>query len=443
MRDDFARPPVLLTVVDEEVLERDVARRLRRAQAQPCAKCDQGGRHVADGGAVGNIAADSSRVADLLAGKAPQQFPEGWPARSQNLGGLRNAHAGAETDRLPVLADGRQAGDAAEMNQRPELTLLLGDEQAEVRGAADDARIRVAVKDGEQLLFAPRRVEDLSPRLKAHSLRMGDAFEHLGVGLAPLAVVTRARVGGHPTRRRGDGPVTGAAAEVAGEQRIRVGLADRPAVQVARIERHDEARSAEAALGAVAVDHGLLAGMQLAAGTREVLDRQHELAFELRQESDAGVDGAICDPAALKRSDHHRAGAAIALRAAFLGACQRFRPAQILEKRRGRVDPANGLDLAIQHKGYAVTHRARCRTCSTARRIAGLIQNDHSGQLSLDDNRIGRLPQIDLRLLLVWRIGVPPDQRQHDEESDDVSNRHVPAADQPAADRLRLGIHVG
>ena len=112
-------------------------------------------------------------------------------------------------------------------------------------------------------------------------------------------------------------------------------------VLVGRPERHHEARRAEAALRAVAVDHRLLHRVQRAGRMRvfrrcgvpagalrlQILDREQRLAVQCRQELDAGVDGAQLQPAdgarlAIGRqlTDHHGAGTAIAFVAAFLGA---------------------------------------------------------------------------------------------------------------------------
>ena len=55
-------------------------------------------------------------------------------------------------------------------------------------------------------------------------------------------------------------------------------------------------------------------------GVLQVLDREELAAVERGHELDAGVDRAVDQPAALAPRHHHRAGAAVALVAAFLGA---------------------------------------------------------------------------------------------------------------------------
>ena len=62
-------------------------------------------------------------------------------------------------------------------------------------------------------------------------------------------------------------------------------------------------------------------------------DRAYRLACELRQEQDAGVERARCSVGC---GHHHRAGAAIALVTAFLGAGEPPLLAQPVKQRRGR-----------------------------------------------------------------------------------------------------------
>ena len=63
--DELARTQVLAPIVEEEVLQRDLAGAVLAAQRQLRAKRDQRRRQVADGRPVGDIAADCGDVADL------------------------------------------------------------------------------------------------------------------------------------------------------------------------------------------------------------------------------------------------------------------------------------------------------------------------------------------------------------------------------------------
>ena len=84
------------------------------------------------------------------------------------------------------------------------------------------------------------------------------------------------------------------------------------------------------------VDHRLLHGMQAALADMEIVDGDHFLAVDLAQEQDAGIDRLIDHAAVAQRAQRHRAGAAIALAAAFLGAAGAFLQPQIVEQRRHR-----------------------------------------------------------------------------------------------------------
>src|SRR3546814_11188903 len=80
----------------------------------------------------------------------------------------------------------------------------------------------------------------------------------------------------------------------------------------------DEARRAEAALRAVAVDHRLLHGMQPAA-LRQMLDGDELAAIQSAEKLDAGVHGAVAQPNAFRARHNHGAGAAVAFVDASLG----------------------------------------------------------------------------------------------------------------------------
>src|SRR3546814_5231513 len=102
-------------------------------------------------------------------------------------------------------------------------------------------------------------------------------------------------------RRPHDRRVASAAAEVAGQGVIDHALAGKIFVVAGHgEERHDEARRAEAALRAVAVDHRLLHGMQPAA-LRQMLDGDELAAIQSAEKLDAGVHGAVAQPTALAR----------------------------------------------------------------------------------------------------------------------------------------------
>jgi hypothetical protein len=71
------------------------------------------------------------------------------------------------------------------------------------------------------------------------------------------------------------------------------------------------------------VDHRLLHRMQFSGFAAEMLHGHDMAAVERAEEADAGVDAFVDELSAGELADQHCAGAAVALRAAFLGAAQR------------------------------------------------------------------------------------------------------------------------
>ncbi len=123
---------------------------------------------------------------------------------------------------------------------------------------------------------------------------------------------------------------------------------------IEREQRHDEAGRAEAALRAVALDHGLLHRVQAAIG--EVINDDHVGAVGLTGEQDAGIDRRIGDAAIDAAAQHHRAGAAIALGAALLGAERALMQAQIVEQGQGRTEAAEPHLAPTPQKPDFLTH---------------------------------------------------------------------------------------
>jgi hypothetical protein len=99
---------------------------------------------------------------------------------------------------------------------------------------------------------------------------------------------------------------------------------------IEREQRHDEAGGAKATLGGVALHQGALHRVKVGA-VGEVLDRDHLGPIGLTGEQDAGVDRLIDEAAADQPAQHHGAGAAVALGAAFLGAGRAFGEPQIVQ----------------------------------------------------------------------------------------------------------------
>ena len=114
--------------------------------------------------------------------------------------------------------------------------------------------------------------------------------------------------------------------------------------------RHHDSRRAESALGAVAFQKRPLHRMQLAALIGQSLDRKHGSSIKLRKQQEAGVDRAISWLPVFQAADNDRAGAAIAFRAAFLGADHAFALAKILQDSHGGRHIGNATHGAVQQE---------------------------------------------------------------------------------------------
>src|SRR5205807_9549541 len=88
----------------------------------------------------------------------------------------------------------------------------------------------------------------------------------------------------------------------------------------------------------------------------EVLDSDELFAVERRHEQDARVNGAVADAAALELAEDDRAGAAVALGTALLGATSRGNRPQVGEHRHGRINLMRGLHPAVQNEADGAGH---------------------------------------------------------------------------------------
>ena len=244
--------------------------------------------------------------------------------------------AAPELEKVGLVADFQEFGDPARMDDHGQFSALLARQQPEVGAAGEDKGVRVF---GERLRHfgeAGRAQERLAAGLVAFC-RLGRRLcRHVRLITAGPGLAARLH------RRVDDGAVAGAAAEVAGQRVVhRLGV-DPLAAPAQRIEGHDEARRAVAALGAVAVGHGRLHRVQ-AVAARQPLHGQHVGAVEVRQGQETGIDRpegpAVLVPvpgaggAIGPGGQHHRAGAAIPFGAAFLGAGEARMLADIVQRR--------------------------------------------------------------------------------------------------------------
>src|SRR3546814_14434442 len=82
-------------------------------------------------------------------------------------------------------------------------------------------------------------------------------------------------------------------------------------------------------------------------------------AVQRAEELDAGVHRLVAQPLPLRARHHHRAGAAVALVAALLGAGQVLDLAQVVEHRHGRVEAREPARLVVQPEADLATHGLR------------------------------------------------------------------------------------
>src|SRR5438067_2224736 len=161
------------------------------------------------------------------------------------------------------------------------------------------------------------------------------------------------RIGGRIT----DGPITGAAVQVAAELFVELRGGLQVLAVVAFEERHDEAGGAVAALRSEVFHHRLLDRMKFRA--RDALDRDDVATGHQRQRNKTTVDGAVAAFAArIAVDDRDRARAAIAFGAPFLrtGQAAGAQPFEQGDIRRNRID-ADG--VTVQSKLDRAAHERR------------------------------------------------------------------------------------
>ena len=181
-------------------------RSLPLPQHQLGAERDQGGRHVADRRAVGDIAADRAGVADLDAADPADQLAQIGVEAGQRLLGLGIADARAERERVRALLDPPQIGDVADEDDRAEIARLLGDPQADIGGAGDDPRLGMREQQVGRAR-RPLRGVDRKPRLAARAGAVDGVGGFVivaaagGIGLAGRRGSGRSRCSGTDCRR--------------------------------------------------------------------------------------------------------------------------------------------------------------------------------------------------------------------------------------------------
>src|SRR5699024_5066660 len=130
--DELARLAVLLAVIDMQILERNVAPAVRAVQHYTRAEGNQYRHGIADGRAVGDVAADGGGVADQQGGEARHQVTEIGEAAVDDFHRLSMRDRRADGDFVVIFLDAVQLGDMAHIDQIVEIAVQLGHPQADV-----------------------------------------------------------------------------------------------------------------------------------------------------------------------------------------------------------------------------------------------------------------------------------------------------------------------
>jgi hypothetical protein len=274
---------------------------------------------------------------------------------------------GTDAQGLALPGHGLQLAHAAHMNERGDVAMQLGDPQSHVGGAGQDGRLRVLLAETGQLRERSGRKETPAPVLQADRLGVAHGLELLALYSQRLLLRGRSRHIVHRLCGAHDRPVAGATAEVASENVVDAAGIGLRFAEVGRIERHDEPGRAEAALRAMAVGKRPLHWMRGAIFALQVLHRHDAAPLQHWQQQDAGIDGAVMHGAVAQLSDHDGAGAAIAFRAAFLGAGQPLGLTQIVEEGRGGRNIPQRLKPSIEEERNAVAHHRESTSVASPR----------------------------------------------------------------------------
>ncbi len=137
------RHAVLLAIGQEEILEGHLATGVAMPQVQGGAESDHGGAAVADGRAVGDVAAQRRRRADLCRAVAAQHRAKGGELRVQCPFQLGDGCHGADVPARVRLGDAAQVGAVVEKDHLTQIAHLFGDPEPDVGGPGDQRGLRV------------------------------------------------------------------------------------------------------------------------------------------------------------------------------------------------------------------------------------------------------------------------------------------------------------
>ena len=260
-----------------------------------------------------------------------------------------NRHARAHMQ-LPALSfNALQIAHTAQKRHLSQIAKLLGHPQPYIRRPGNQRGIRIGQIPVSEFITVARA--ESAGGLSAPQTPRGYFWAKNGC------------IGFHPIRHRGgfcglcradDRRIACAAAQIARQHIIMI----RRTVQMPHRHADHKARSAKPALRPVMFHHCRLHRVQRAIRCADPFNSAHRAAHQLWQEQDAGVQRA----AAVSVRHHHRAGAAIALVAPFLGAAKPACFAQPIQQRgRGQC--------ALRHHRRAIQQKFDPRHAGFIRRL--------------------------------------------------------------------------
>ena len=351
-----------LAVGGEEVCQRHRALAPGRDQHDAGIEGQQHRGAVADRRSGDEIAAQRGPVADLAGGKDAQHLCDRGEFATERLLDIGQRGARADMPGLGRRSDAGQLRHALGRDEQREGLEFLVQLDPDLGRTGDELGRRIGFEQSKQA----------GQRCGPEEFRLADGIVQRGGRARRHPQARRKLIGVEPGLRTGfervrrprstfallkrrdcgvpNRPVAGATAKIAAQL-----VADLPrlcaAIAVIGFKhRDDKTGCAVAALGAVVLDHCGLHRMQLfpvGATLREALNGHDLTAGEHRHQGDAAVEGAI-GGLAVRVAIHqrHRARAAVAFRAAFLGAGQAIGP-QPRQQRGGGRDTRRGDRAAV------------------------------------------------------------------------------------------------
>ena len=180
--------------------------------------------------------------------------------RDDHFHGRGQRHGRADLDMRFAYRKVLQFRHATGVNDGVQITLLLGDPEADIGAAGEQCGARVLLQQGRQLGASGRRKKAAPGKFNMQCVVRIEFCERRIVH--DIAAGSRQFV--HGIRGRDNRPVTRAAAQVACQRIVDVATRWRRIVLVQREQRHDKARRTESALRTMAVHHRLLHRVQSA-----------------------------------------------------------------------------------------------------------------------------------------------------------------------------------